>query len=658
MPRSIVLGNGNMLVGMDHHGLVRDLYYDQVGLENHTNGQPQRIGVFVDGQISWIGSRGWKVRSEYLPETMISNIVAENLHLNIRINFEDFVYNETDIFIRKVSLENTSDRERNIRVYFHNDLTISGHSYGVTAFYYPKRHSIVHYRGPKVFLFGGYLDKNPMSDFSVGMTRYAGLQGTWKDAEDGKLSSNSIEHGQVDSTLEFTCTLRGKQKCEGYYWMTAGKTLEDAIALNDDIQKRSPQHLYQTTRDYWRAWVNKQNYSFYGLNDQQVELFKRSLLVMRAHSDNRGAIIASSDSEMLQHGKDTYGYMWPRDGAYIAMAFAKAGYWDMARKFFEFTTDLITEEGFLMHKYLPDGSLGSSWHAWVEGDHDILPIQEDETAIMLFALWVYYDRSRDIEFIEAIYNYFIKSAANFLIKYRHASTDLPLHSYDLWEEHRAVSTYTASSVVGGLEAAAKFADLLGKGRDKARFKKAAKEIRAAIKKYLVDKRQVSTYKSVSFDRKGKMTADKRIDASSFYGLLLFDVFHLEDPFTLVCADACEASLWKRSPIGGMARYEGDAYYKVDDEPNPWIITTLWHTAYKIRSAKTNEDLQEVRNIFQWVVDRALPSGILPEQVHPKTGAPLSATPLVWSHSEYVRAVIEYMEKLEELDVINMEHPLD
>jgi len=53
MSRSFVLSNGELCVALDHHGLVRDLYYPHVGLEDHVRGHYiHRIGVWVDGQMS------------------------------------------------------------------------------------------------------------------------------------------------------------------------------------------------------------------------------------------------------------------------------------------------------------------------------------------------------------------------------------------------------------------------------------------------------------------------------------------------------------------------------------------------------------------------------------------------------------------------------
>ena len=41
-----------------------------------------------------------------------------------------------------------------------------------------------------------------------------------------------------------------------------------------------------------------------------------------------------------------------------------------------------------MHKYRPDKSLGSSWHPWVRNGKPELPIQEDETALVIYALLI------------------------------------------------------------------------------------------------------------------------------------------------------------------------------------------------------------------------------------------------------------------------------
>jgi GH15 family glucan-1,4-alpha-glucosidase len=112
-------------------------------------------------------------------------------------------------------------------------------------------------------------------------------------------------------------------------------------------------------------------------------------------------------------------------------------------------------------------------------------------------------------------------------------------------------------------------------------------------------------------------------------------------------------------IGGVPRYEGDRYYAVSPTApeNPWFITTLWLAQYYIALATTESDMKPVRELLLWCVRYAESSGAMSEQVNPYTGRSLSATPLTWSHSEYVITVIEYLEKLEDIGVCDSCYPL-
>ena len=62
MPQSFTAGNGEMLVGIDEHGLLQDLYYPQIGQENHVGDEHQhRVGVFVDDAMHWLSDKGKSV---------------------------------------------------------------------------------------------------------------------------------------------------------------------------------------------------------------------------------------------------------------------------------------------------------------------------------------------------------------------------------------------------------------------------------------------------------------------------------------------------------------------------------------------------------------------------------------------------------------------
>ena len=57
----------------------------------------------------------------------------------------------------------------------------------------------------------------------------------------------------------------------------------------------------------------------------------------------------------------------------------------LSRWFYSSCQRVITPEGYFYHKYNPDGSPASSWHPWIIKGHKSLPIQEDETALVVWA---------------------------------------------------------------------------------------------------------------------------------------------------------------------------------------------------------------------------------------------------------------------------------
>lgn len=660
MARSLVLGNGSLLVCLDDRGQVRDFYFPHVGLENYGgSGSMHRIGVFIDGSISWLSDGDWTVSVSYAGDALVSEIIAKNERHGLTLMFTDLVYNEHNIFLRGVRVVNESDRGRTVKVFFSQQFQVLGLDYGNSAFFHPESQSIVHYRGRRVFLVSGSNGKKAFNDYSIGEFLTGGKEGTWRDAEDGVLSNNPVEHGSIDSTIGFELELSKRGKKSFYYWVTAGETILEATELHAIVKERTPAHITASTEGYWKAWLGKREFVFEGLDARIATLFRRSLLIIRSHTDDGGAIIASGDSSTLQHGRDTYAYLWPRDGAFCALALDKAGYFHLGERFFRFCADVLSPEGYLLHKYNADKSVGSSWHPWVRGGVPQLPIQEDETALVLFVLWEHYDLTRDIEFIEEIYNTFIKRIADFLIQYRDKKTGLPAPSYDLWEEQYGVSTFTTATVYGALIAAARFAKLFGKSGDRDRFIGAAEEIKKAALKHLYNEDKGHFFKSLVVEANGTLRPDTTIDASGCYGMARFGVLAPDDPRLMRACNSVENMLTCSGATGGVARYHGDRYYEIRGNipGNPWFITTLWQIEYAVAKAKNQQDLADINKRLLWIVDHALPSGILSEQLHPDTGTQLSVAPLIWSHAAFVLTVISYLEKLETLGICRTCYPV-
>ncbi len=665
MTRHIVLGNGNMLVCTDKNALIRDFYYPYVGQENHVSGNVHRIGVWVNGEFSWLGRDEWDISIRYETDSLMSNVIAINHKLGIELKMRECVHFEKSVYLRNLKIKNNREEEREIRVFFSQHFHISEDDIGDSIFFDPKTNSIVNYKGKRYFLSGGSGEHSSFDDYAVGIAGGVGKkEGTYVDCEDGVLGKNSVEHGATDSAIGFTLKVKGGGEKDIDYWIAVGKSYDDVCKVRDFVLSQGPsakedhedpkkgfEMAMKNTTAYWREWGSKRNIDFDGLSDEIVTLFRRSLLVIRAQTDNHGATMAANDTHTLRFKRDTYSYMWPRDGALISRSLDHAGHSDMTKKFFKFCSNVISHEGYLMHKYNPDGSLGSSWHSWLKGNKVQLPIQEDETALVLDALWKHYEKYGDDDLmIKKMYGKFIKKMGDFLVSFRDLETGLPKESYDLWEEKLGVHTFTCSSTYAGLIAMGKFAEVFGTKKDAKEYFDVAENVKEMTLQYMFDKEKGIFVKGIYYDDDRTLHMDHTIDASTFYGLFEFRLLDIDDERLLRTVDATLDRLWFDDECSGLARYENDLYHRIPGErENSWIISTMWLARYYTAKAKSLADLELARDLFDWVVEKALKSGVLSEQLDPRNSRPVSVAPLTWSHASFVVAVIKYLRKFRELD---------
>jgi GH15 family glucan-1,4-alpha-glucosidase len=489
MPREIPVGNGSLLVVFDDDYCLRDIYFPRVGKENQTDGRQCRWGVWAEGRFRWIGKE-WGLHFEYIEESLVSRVTAADKDIGVGLICNDMVDYEENIYIKKVQVRNNADREREFRVFFHQDFNLQESSLANTAYYDPDEKALIHYKGKRYFLASGMRNNmQGIDQYATGVKEFRGLAGTWKDAEDGMLSGNAIAQGSVDSVLSFTVRIPARGAATVHYWICAGEDYDTVRRLNRMIRGHGLEHFSKRTVNYWRAWVNKENLDLAPLPPHLQKLFKRSLLILQTNIDAGGAVIAGNDSDAQRYSRDTYGYMWPRDGALSVHALARAGYQGIAGNFFRFCFEIVRSGkeslgGYFLHKYNPDGSLGSSWHPWVSGSDKILPVQEDSTALVLWSLWNYFDRYRDIGLVSRLYEQLILRCGDFLASYRDDVTGLPLPSYDLWEEKWGIHTFTVSAVYGGIKAAEAFARFFKDTRRERIYSRAAARVRDALAAYI------------------------------------------------------------------------------------------------------------------------------------------------------------------------------
>jgi len=645
MARPIVLSNGELHVGINNFGLVHELYFPYVGLENHSAGSNLRhkIGVWIDGQISWLDEdQGWAFSFSYPHTALIGHTIAKHDQLGIILEFDDCVDATMSAFLRNIHVINTQPLKRHVRLFMHQAFVIGdSRSNTDTAQYLPDSHAILHYRGRRAFVISGNTADGLFDQHSIGLFGVEGHEGTYKDAEDGELSNSNVEHGHVDSVLRFSLTIAAHSSARIYYWIAAGTSMRQALYVHKQIKDDGlDQHLH-ITASWWEKWLRPAIEVAKKLPRQHQRTFIDSVMVMKSQMDKRGAVIASTDTSMLNYSRDAYAYSWPRDGAYSVWPLIRMGYKDEPYRFFEFCRKGMHASGYLMHKYRADGALGSSWHPYVHPDGSFAPpIQEDETALVVYVFNEFYQRHNDALLLSDFYESMIVPMADFMTEYIEPVTGLPKPSYDLWEEVYSITTYTTATVYGALIAASELASIAQDEKNAIKWRAAANDIQDAAHRHLYNHDRGAFYKGLLV-KDGNITKDATIDSSSVAGVFLYGLFAQDSEELTSAFASLKETFGIFTPTVGVPRYENDPYHRENPhiQGNWWFINTLWLVQYNLVSGQ--EDT--AHKTLDWLQSLALPTGMFSEQINPDSTQQISPAPLTWSQAEYVSTLLDIVD---------------
>jgi oligosaccharide amylase len=641
MPRDLTIGNGSLLVAFDAQYRLADLYFPHVGMENHAATR-FRFGVWCDSAIHWVEDSTWHRSLNYLRDTLVTDVLCQNDAIGLRLRCYDAVDPDANVYLRKIVVRNLRDEARDIKLFLHHDFNLYGNAIGDTAYFDPHSRALIHYKAKRYVLIGS----------EDGVVEYTcGRDGTWSDAEDGALAMTPIAQGAVDSTFATPLHLEPLGSATTLYWICAGRRYGEVCALDRKVREEGAAKVLARTGSYWYTWVNKTEEDLSDLPEEVIELYRRSLLVIATQCDKGGAILAANDSDIAWGHNDHYSYMWTRDAAFVCDAMDRAGFPEITRRFLQFAHRVIKDDGYFLHKYNPDGSLASLWHPWVRNGAPQLPIQEDETALIIWLVARHYERTRDLELLRSIYKRLVVQPADFLLRFRDAASGLPLPSFDIWEERQGVFTFTCAAVWAGLQAAADIAKLFNDQERVGLYRDAASAIRSAMMErlWLEDEQRFARGLLLVDEH---LELDRTVDASTFAAFHL-GVFSPESATIEGTMRAIRERLGVQTETGGIARYESDPYHRISEETgrvpgNPWILCTLWLAEHVIATSRSVSDLQGALDLVRWARAKAAPSLVLPEQINPYDGQPLSVAPLTWSHAQVVSVVRGYLDALRRL----------
>ncbi len=645
MARPIVLSNGELHVGLNGFGMVHDFYYPYVGFENHSAGENLRhkVGIWIDGKISWLDSHGeWTFSFSYPYPSLVGHTIAKNESLGILLEFDDFVDSDICAFMRNIQVVNLHNQPKQVRLFMHQAFAIGdSRSNTDTAQYLPDSNAILHYRGRRAFVVSGEHIGKPFDQYTVGLFGIEAREGTYRDAEDGELDGNNVEHGRVDSTIRFVLDIGANSSERIHYWIAAGTSSQEALLVHKNIQDDSAMSNLKNTSDWWDEWLEPTFALINKIIPAHRKTFLQSMMIIKSQIDKRGAIIASTDTSMLNYSRDAYAYSWPRDGAFTLWPLIRMGYKDEALKFFEFSKRGMHPSGYMMHKYRADGALGSSWHPYLHDGIVAPPIQEDETAITLFIFAQYYNMHQDDGLLKHYYGNMILPMANFLAEFVSKKTGLPKPSYDLWEQVFLTTTYTTAVTYAALLAASDLATSAGDDDNAVRWRTAASDIQMAAKKHLYNDKKKVFYRGI-YEKDGQIIYDDVVDCSSVFGAYIFGLFDSSSNEIKTSVETIKQMFGVNDGRIGLPRFEDDEYRRVSLEltGNHWFITSLWLAQYFI----DQNDLLGATSILDWVRDHALSTGVMAEQFDPVSNEIISPAPLTWAHAEYVATLLDMIVK--------------
>ena len=125
MAKEIVLGNKNLNLSYDSNLNIRDIYFPNVGDENHLEEDKNRIGFWVNGKFSWIDEE-WEKEIDYYEDAMVSNITAKSDYLNIKIKESATVHYSKNVYVKIIEVENCGNSEKDVKIVFYHVLKLYG----------------------------------------------------------------------------------------------------------------------------------------------------------------------------------------------------------------------------------------------------------------------------------------------------------------------------------------------------------------------------------------------------------------------------------------------------------------------------------------------------------------------------------------------------
>lgn len=604
-----ILGNGSLLTTVSRRGEVEQLHWPHLDHDPHLG--VLRLGSLGPDGLRWLDDPSSTHAQSFEPDAEVLTTVTDE-----RVRVSDVVDPERPVLVRRV----TGMRGR-LAVYLRPALGGTAQAGG--AYLDPASGVLVAHRRDRVLAVGvATPSRGAVGEHHRGSSIVDALAG-------GDLPVGGIAHGNVEVVL-----LSDDEAADATVVLAFASDRHEAVQRVLDALEAGAESTCQARRDADGRRLTAAGPSLVG--GDAAALDRRSHLVFSTLTDTAtGGVLAGPEVDPWFQRSGGYGFVWPRDLAFILLALLASDRRDLAEPALTWLVRSQDADGLWLQRNWTDGTLAPSWGT-----------QLDETGAVLVAFeqaW----RSLADQRLDALLWPAMARGADALVATLDPVTGLPAPSMDLWEERVGVHAFTAATTCAGLRAAAEMAERHAPGRADG-WRHAAEQVRSGIDAHLWSEAHGRYLRSIDVarsDARGAPTpaayqrlahpaspvpsvdpVDEVVDVSLLGLTYPFNVVGTQEPRMVATIDAVRDRL--RTRDGGLLRYEDDTYIG----GNPWVLARLW-----LGLAQRDPGAATPADGIDYALHAATSTSLLPEQVDERTGDAVWVVPLTWSHAMYVLA---------------------
>lgn len=607
-------GNDKMLVSYSKKGELLRLYYPC--RDNRQYIEYFGTGVTVnDSNLIYLHEDINNVyKQKYVKNTNCIMTEIYNNYFNLKITQTDFVMIKENILIKRYVFKNDNNIDLNVNFLVHSKIKSDDNN-----FVNGKAHEngLIQYAHDYMFC---TFSKQKVSSHQINNSE--------NNIYTGKISGKDYVGMSTDSSMLFEIgNIRpGEKKYIDLYITILPNKITEIDKCVNKIKKIDPDIQFDLATDYWNRYLKNHNTLDIPnpkneLQEKLYNIYIRTILLYPLLTNNQtGGMLAAVEIDENREKSGMYNYCWPRDGVFICKALDVLNMTEETEKFYKvFCKRTQCENGMWEQRFYTDGTLAPSWG-----------YQIDETASVVYGVYNHYKKVKNKEFLKDTLK-MNKKAIKFLKLYVDdiINDTHKLHvSYDLWEMHEGINTYSLSAIYSAFEAMINIYNEIYLEYSESKIEqKNIKEEQAILQNYMEQlKEYVLKFLYDTNEKCFVRNREDRLMDISILGLVIpFKMFSAKEKNIINTVEKMDLTL--RTYTNGYMRFENDSYMN----GNPWIIASLWMALYHIEIGEKNKAIDELK----FAIMGASEIGFLPEQVDNDTMSPAWVMGLGWSHAMFI-----------------------